>query len=229
MGLLPVPGGSDADTGQGQSIDVLGLLGDGSDGGDYRLLQGDNSTIVDEFDAADDGGNDFGEGFMTFTKVILVILGVGISLLIRFFKMLLRVSSMMCSGGCCQPCITVSKFALVIFGVLFSIVAPIFAIIACIAMLIAAGYVIRVKFCKKKNDADDEDDNKSKIRSNKKKRRSTSSSNSTGSDDDIENQEGSPSIKADKRNTSITTPVSPPLELFAEGEFVSTLPPVLAP
>merc|ERR1719463_582940 len=74
MGLLPVPGGSDADAGQGQSIDVLGLIGgggsDGLDNGDFRLLQqGDNSignssttivfddTIIDD----DDGSNSFGE------------------------------------------------------------------------------------------------------------------------------------------------------------------------
>jgi len=172
MGLLPVPGGSDADAGQGQSIDVLGLLGggsDGLDGGDFRLLQGDNgsnssTTIVfDDITIDDDGSNSFGEGFMTFTKVVLVVTGIGISLLIHFFKMIVRVSSTVCSGGCCQPCITISEYALVIGGVVFSIVAPIFAIIACIVILIAAGYVIRVKCCKKNDDDDGNYSNDDKV------------------------------------------------------------------
>merc|ERR1719464_1985382 len=93
MGVLPVPGGSNDDAGQGQSIDVMGLLGGGSDAGDYRLLQGSNTTLLD----FDDIGNNFSEGFMTFTKVSLVILGIGLSLLMHFFKMLLRVSSLVCS------------------------------------------------------------------------------------------------------------------------------------
>lgn len=155
MGLLPVPGGSsNADSGQGQTFDVMGLLGVDGDGGDYRLLQEDDTVAV----TIEDDSNGFGEGFITFTQVCLVIFGIGLSLMIHFFKMLVRVSSLMCSGGCCQPCITVMEFSLVIFGVVLSIFAPIFAIVACIVLLIAAGYVIRVKFCKKKHDDDTNSD-----------------------------------------------------------------------
>jgi len=159
MGLLPVPGGSsNADAGQGQTVDVMGMFGgDGGDGGDFRLLQEDDTTAIV---TTDDDSNDFGEGFITFTQVCLVIFGIGLSLLIHFFKMLVRVSSLMCSGGCCQPCITIMEFSLVIFGVVLSIFAPVFAIIACIVLLIAAGHVIRVKFCKKKDDDDNTEDNK---------------------------------------------------------------------
>merc|ERR1711992_448729 len=147
----------------------------GSDGGDYRLLQGDyNTTVIDTID--DDGTNGFGEGFITFTKVILVIVGIGLSLLIHFFKMLVRVSSLMCSGGCCQPCLTVAEFLIVIFGVLLAIVAPIFAIVACGALLIAAGYVIYVRCCKKKEDEENDDhnnkNNTTNSNDNRKKRNS---------------------------------------------------------
>merc|ERR1711992_413392 len=147
----------------------------GSDGGDYRLLQGDyNTTVIDTID--DDGTNGFGEGFITFTKVILVIVGIGLSLLIHFFKMLVRVSSMVCSGGCCQPCLTVAEFLVVIFGVLLAIVAPIFAIVACGALLIAAGYVIYVRCCKKKEDDNNDDhnnkNNTTNSNDNRKKRNS---------------------------------------------------------
>jgi len=236
LGVLPVPGGSNDDAGQGQSIDVLGMFGGGADdGGDYRLLQPDNTTLVDIDGGSDDDGNSFGEGFMMFTKVSLVILGVGISLMIHFFKMLVRMSSLMCTGGCCQPCITISELALVIFGVIFSILAPFFAVLACIVMLVAAGYVIRVKFCKKRNDDDDDDDDNSNNNNNnvsKKKKRSfidsirRDSSNNDNNSDDIEKQEGS---SKSKRNTSITAPI-PSSELFAEAEFVSTLlPPTSAP
>merc|ERR1712241_475840 len=190
MGLLPSSGSND-DAGKGQPLDVMGLLGGGggggdadsdilyggSDGGDYRLLQGDYNTTVIDID--DDGANGFGEGFITFTKVILVIVGIGLSLLIHFFKMLVRVSSLMCSGGCCQPCLTVAEFLLVIFGVLLAIVAPIFAIVACGALLIAAGYVIYVRFCKKKEDGNNDDhnnnnkNNTTNSNNNKKKKRNS--------------------------------------------------------
>merc|ERR1712241_1328467 len=198
MGLLP-SGASiyDDDAGKGQPLDVMGLLGgnggdadsefyDGGDG-DYRLLQGDyNTTVIDIID--DDGANGFGKGFITFTKVILVIVGIGLSLLIHFFKMLVRVSSMVCSGGCCQPCLTVAEFLLVIFGVLLAIVAPIFAIVACGALLIAAGYVIYVRCCKKKEDEENDDHNNTTNSNNNKKKRNSKNNNNGGRGDDIENQ-----------------------------------------
>merc|ERR1712241_28787 len=204
MGLLPSSGSND-DAGKGQPLDVMGLLGgsggdadsefyDGGDG-DYRLLQGDyNTTVIDIDD--DDGTNGFGEGFITFTKVILVIVGIVLSLLIHFFKMLVRVSSLVCSGGCCQPCLTVAEFLIVIFGVLLAIVAPIFAIVACGALLIAAGYVIYVRFCKKKEDGNNDDhnnnnkNNTTNSNNNKKKKRNSSNGNcnNSGSGGDVENQ-----------------------------------------
>merc|ERR1712241_1432570 len=189
MGLLPSADGSNDDAGKGQPLDVMGLLGgsggdadsefyDGGDG-DYRLLQGDyNTTVIDIID--DDGTNGFGEGFITFTKVILVIVGIGLSLLIHFFKMLVRVSSMVCSGGCCQPCLTVAEFLIVIFGVLLAIVAPIFAIVACGALLIAAGYVIYVRCCKKKNDDENNDDHNNNNNKNKKRNSNGNNSNNNG-------------------------------------------------
>merc|ERR1712241_103992 len=211
MGLLPSSGSND-DAGKGQPLDVMGLLGGsgggdadsdilygGSDGGDYRLLQGDYNTTVIDID--DDGNNGFGEGFITFTKLILVIVGIGLSLLIHFFKMLVRVSSLMCSGGCCQPCLTVAEFLLVIFGVLLAIVAPIFAIVACGALLIAAGYVIYVRCCKKDvNDENDDNKNTTNSNNNKKKRNSKNNNNGGRGGDDIENQKKG-SSKPNKRNT----------------------------
>ena len=243
LGVLPVPGGSTDDAGLGQSIDVLGMFGGGGSevddygGGDYRLLQVDNTNTTLVGSGDDDDGNDFGEGFMMFTKVSLVIAGVGISLLIHFFKMLVRMSSLMCSGGCCQPCLTVTEYALVIFGVIFSILAPVFAVLACIVMLVAAGYAINVKFCTKKKEDDDDDDsdtNSNTVSKQKKKsilgslRRNSSNTSSNNNNnnsgvDDIEKQKGS--LKKSKRNTSITAPGQPSEEeIFAQAEFVSTLP-----
>jgi hypothetical protein len=208
LGLLPVPGGSSsADAaGQGQSLDVLGMFGDS--GGDYRLLQ-KNDTVVDV--EIEDDSNDFGEGFITFTKVFLVIVGIGLSLLIHFFKMLLRVSSLVCSGGCCQPCITIMEFSLVIFGVVLSILAPAFAIGACIVLLIAAGWVIKVKFCKNKDD----DDNTDGDGKNTKQ---------AGVNNDVENQHTPAKTKG---NTSITA--AAPIETTAEFVDISSLPPPIAP
>mmetsp|Transcript_42850 Transcript_42850/g.43584 ORF Transcript_42850/g.43584 Transcript_42850/m.43584 type:complete len:332 (-) Transcript_42850:707-1702(-) len=211
MGVLPVPGGSsltsssNADAGQGQTIDIMGMFGGGDgDGGDYRLLQEDD-TVAEVI--IEDDSNDFAEGFITFTQVCLVIFGIGLSLLIHFFKMLVRVSSLMCSGGCCQPCITVTEFSVVIFGVVLSIFAPVFAIVACIVLLIAAGHVIRVRFCNKKDDDDDNaDGNNGK---NKK-------------DNDIEDQKAS---QTNHRKSSITAAS----DVVTIAEDVTPLPPPSAP
>jgi len=209
LGMLPIPGGSsNVDVAQGQSLDVLGMFGDG--GGDYRLLQEDDTVVV----AIEDDRNDFGEGFITFTKVFLVIVGIGLSLLIHFCKMLLRVSSLMCSGGCCQPCITVIEFALVIFGIALSILAPAFAIVACIVLLIAAGWVIKVKFCKKKDDDDNTDSDGE----------NTKQAASSGGNIDVENQHTPAKTKI---STSITA--AAPIETTAEFVDISFLPPPIAP
>lgn len=148
MGMLPVPEGSQSDLGQGQTIDAIGMFENGGEG--YRGLQ-------EEFDQELDSNN-FGEGFMNFTKISLVAIGIGLSLSIHLCKMLVRVSSLVCSGGCCQPCITIVEYVLVVFGVISAILAPAFAILACIVLLVAAGYVIHVKCCKEnENDSDDEE------------------------------------------------------------------------
>merc|ERR1712194_635520 len=214
MGVLPVPGGSsltsssNADAGLGQTIDIMGMFGGGDgDGGDYRLLQEDD-TVAEVI--IEDDSNDFAEGFITFTQVCLVIFGIGLSLLIHFFKMLVRVSRLMCSGGCCQPCITVMEFSVVIFGVVLSIFAPVFAIVACIVLLIAAGHVIRVRFCNKKDDDDDNTDG------------TNGKNNKTN---DIEDQKAATNNNS-KRQSSMTAAAS---EEYTVAEVVSPLPAPSAP
>mmetsp|Transcript_24096 Transcript_24096/g.50843 ORF Transcript_24096/g.50843 Transcript_24096/m.50843 type:complete len:336 (+) Transcript_24096:146-1153(+) len=102
-------------------------------------------------DEDSDSGKIFGQGIITLTKVVLVIAGIVLSLLVHFFKMMVRVSSLVCSGGCCQPCITVLEVVMVVCGVSFAILSPIFAVIACIVLLVAAGYVIQKKCGDRKN------------------------------------------------------------------------------
>jgi len=157
MGMFPMPKGYQSDAGQGQTIDVIGIFGGDGDGvGEgFRNLQ-------EEFDE-DVNSNAFSEGFMTFTKIGLVTVGIGLSLAIHFFKMLVRVSSLACTGGCCQPCITIVEYLVVVFGVVLAILAPAFAIITCIALLVAAGYIIRAKcFKKEENDSDKSSGNEEK-------------------------------------------------------------------
>eukprot|EP00536_Pseudo-nitzschia_multiseries_P003098 jgi/Psemu1/301773/fgenesh1_kg.44_\ len=149
MGLLPGAESSQVD----QNIDEIGLFEGDSKIDGFRSLQ-----------AETDDSNDFGEGFITFTKTFLVIFGSLLALSIHFLKMLVRLASLACSGGACQPCITLLEFFVVIFGVIFAIVFPIFALVACIVFLAAAAYVIRRKCCKKdsddttKNDGDAKDE-----------------------------------------------------------------------
>lgn len=150
MGMLPTP--VQDDVGQGEQIDAISML----DGG-LRSLQ-DEAVSDNMNDAGDLDSNGFGAGFMMFTKVLLVFLGIAISLMIHFFKMIVRVSSLVCSGGCCQPCITVLEYVVVVFGVVCAILAPVFAIIASIGLFFAAAYIIRIKCCKNKEDGDDNND-----------------------------------------------------------------------
>jgi hypothetical protein len=204
MGLLPVPEGSQLDAGQGQNIDAIGIFDSGGDG--FRNLQEENDADLDQ--------NNFGEGFMTFTKFSLVAIGMGLSLAIHFYKMLVRVSSLVCSGGCCQPCITIMEYVLVVFGVVLAILAPAFAIVACIALLVAAGYIIWVKCCQKK-----ENDSETK---------SGEGDDSDTKDNKIDEENQSTS-RASKSEFASQTP-NPPADAFAVGDFVDVpLPSPMSP
>jgi hypothetical protein len=203
MGLLPMPEGSQLDAGQGQKIDAIGIF-DSGDG--FRNLQEEIDPDLDP--------NYFGEGFMTFTKFCLVTIGIGLSLAIHFFKMLVRVSSLVCSGGCCQPCITIIEYVLVVFGVILAILAPAFAIVASIVLLVAAGYIIRVKCCKKK-------ENSSETTSGKEDNNDTKDNKI-----DVENQSTPRASTAEFVNQN----PNPPAEAFAVADLVDVpLPPPMSP
>lgn len=145
LGLLPgaTSADSQADAGLGQDINAIGRFYRDED---YRYLQED----LDE--------NGFSEGFMNFTKVSLVVIGAGLALAIHIFKMIIRVSSLVCSGGCCQPCITIMEYITVVIGVILAIVLPAFAIIACVIIVGITLYVIRTKCQKKKEESETEID-----------------------------------------------------------------------
>lgn len=106
-----------------------------------------------------DGGINFGAAFLTATKVVLVIAGMILSLLIHFLKMIIRLASIGCSAGCCQPCITTIELTVVCIGVVFCILSPIFAMIACGLFFVGAWYVVTVKCCCKKKEEDEEEEN----------------------------------------------------------------------
>lgn len=159
MGLLPVPEGALTDVGQGQEIDALGMFPNSDENGTFSNYENsifsgdDNNRYLQE---GLDNQNDFSEGFIKFTQGAMIGIGIFVALGIHFFKMIIRMSSLACSGGCCQPCITILEYAMVFVGVVLALVAPLFAIFACIVILIAVGYVIRVKCCKKKDEDEDE-------------------------------------------------------------------------
>jgi hypothetical protein len=197
MGMLPMP--SQDDAGMGQKINVGELLNNIGEGGD-RYLQ-------DELNTFQDTDTFFSEGFMTFTKVSLVGIGMGLALAIHFFKMVVRVSSLMCSGGCCQPCITIVEDLLVVIGVILAILAPAVAIVASIAFMIAAGYVIRKKCCKTK------DDNESK--------EEKTINDSSNNNDDLENRSTPQAVSAElvEKND-----LKPPAEAFAITDGFEDVP-----
>ncbi|VEU36523.1 unnamed protein product [Pseudo-nitzschia multistriata] len=150
MGLLPDAGTPQSDAGLGQDINVISILDTEYSGDGYRNLQ-DQVGKANLAGIEDIPSNELGEGFLTFMKCSLVAFGMLLALLIHFFKMLIRLSSMVCTAGCCQPCITVVEFLIVISGVILAILIPTFAVMACIAFLVAAGYVVVVKCCKTKD------------------------------------------------------------------------------
>jgi len=182
LGLLP---GSDTPP----DVDVVALI---EGPGGYRLLQDDDTA------------NTFGEGFITFTKVCLVVGGVVLALSIHFFKMIVRVSSIGCTAGCCQPCITITEIAMVVVGVILAVVVPLFAVFAALFLLFAAGYAIRSKCCKPQKDNDDEPQDKN-----------------MDTKDDIEKQQ-------EHRPSTQPTPSAPTdeskttgVETFREAEFIN--------
>jgi len=146
LGLLPgaTPAESQADARMGEDVNMIGRFYRDEE---YRYLQED----LDE--------NGFSEGFMNFTKVSLVVIGAGLALTIHVFKMIIRLSSLVCSGGCCQPCITIMEYMTVVIGVVLAIVLPAFAIIACVIMVGIALYVLRIKCSKKKEESESETEN----------------------------------------------------------------------
>jgi len=183
MGMFPVPEGSQEDAGLGQPINVAGVFaGSGDDGNRY---------LQEELDPYQDA-NSFSEGFMTFTTITLVVLGMGLALAVHLFKMFLRVSSLMCSGGICQPCITIMEYVVVVCGVFLSILAPVVAIVASIVFMVAAGYIVRKKCCKKNQDDESEAKNMAKERY---------------SNDDVEKQ------------STPKAPSNPPAQAFAIGDL----------
>mmetsp|Transcript_4018 Transcript_4018/g.9575 ORF Transcript_4018/g.9575 Transcript_4018/m.9575 type:complete len:315 (-) Transcript_4018:133-1077(-) len=201
MGMFPVPEGSQADVGLGQNIDVAGIFAGGGEGGN-RYLQDELDPYQDE--------NTFSEGFMTFTTIILVGIGMGLALAIHLFKMFIRVSSLMCSGGCCQPGITIMEYVVVVFGVILAILAPVVAIVASIAFMVAAGYIIRKKCCK--NNKDNESNGK----------------DVTIDNDRIDDVEKQSTLKAGKAD-SVTNNTNPPEDAFAIAGFedISLAPPTV--
>lgn len=72
-------------------------------------------------------------------------------MLMHFFKIILRVSSLLCSGGCCQPCITVLEVVCVCFAIVSAMLWPIFAIFALLDILAIAGFVVGVEYCHKED------------------------------------------------------------------------------
>jgi len=131
------------------TLSTLGMLPAPSNG--ERLLL-EESVAVDESDT------NFGAAFLTATKVVLVIAGMVLSLLIHLLKMVIRIASLTCSAGCCQPCITTIEIAVVCVCVVLAILSPLFAMIACGLFFVGAWYVVTVKCCCKKDKDDDNDD-----------------------------------------------------------------------
>ena len=217
-GMLPLPPQDDA--GLGQAIDVGGIFGDDSGGDRYLLLLKDNetTTTTDPYNYyLDDDGEytAFSEGFMAFTKVALVAIGMGLALAVHLFKMLVRVSSLMCSGGCCQPCITVVEYVLVVVGVVLAILAPVVAIIASLGFIIASGYVVFQKCCNHKTKEEDNSESKEQKATTTKNSANTihRNNNNNNNNDDEENQSTPKAVTAEFVENHNTP--NPPAEAFA--------------
>jgi Domain of unknown function (DUF4126) len=93
-----------------------------------------------------------GDSVLTGTKVFLCLVGVGLSLAIHLFKMLVRLTGLVCCGGCCQPCITIVEVTCVVSGVLFAIFIQEIAIVIAIVLFLAAGYAVKQTFFSEKQD-----------------------------------------------------------------------------
>lgn len=116
---------------------------------------GDGSERLLTVSGADGAGTD---NFLTFLKVVLVVWGVGLSLCIHLFKMIVRVTGLVCCAGLCQPCITMIEIMAVCVGVVVAIYIQQIAIVTCCLLLFCAIYVIRLK-CRQRKERNDDDEN----------------------------------------------------------------------
>lgn len=114
----------------------------------------DSDGTVTDVDDDDDENNRFWTALRVSATVGLVLTGAVLSLLIHILKMIIRVSSLTCAAGLCQPCITLLEVIVVCVWIIFAILSPVFAIVACLILLVGAVYALRVKFCSPKTDAD---------------------------------------------------------------------------
>ena len=116
----------------------------------------DGSADPDEITTV--GGVNEDIQFWTTLRIVatvgLVMTGMVLSLLMHFLKMIVRVSSLMCAGGLCQPCITLLEVVVVSAWIISAIFSPVFAIVACLILFAGAAYVLRVKCCSRKTDTD---------------------------------------------------------------------------
>lgn len=137
-------------------VPVLSVFGTLGTVGVFDLIMGSGEEDNGDAVPMDEDGQrmlgDAGENFLTFWKVFLVIWGIGLALLIHFFKMIIRISGLVLCMGCCQPCITILEITCVCCGVVFAIFIRQIAVILCIIFLLAAAYTIKVKCFTKKEE-----------------------------------------------------------------------------
>lgn len=143
-------------------VPVLSILGSLGTLGLLDLVAGGENDDDNDTSEQEDGQErslsaTSGDNFLTFLKISLVVVGIGLSLCIHLFKMIIRVTGLVCCAGLCQPCLTILEVTAVCCGVLVAIFIRQIAIVTCCVLLTCAIYAIQRKWCRKKVGDDDED------------------------------------------------------------------------
>jgi Domain of unknown function (DUF4126) len=117
------------------SLSTFGILTAVSNGYENLSTGDDTGDRSLQYDASSSSTSAFGGFFLMFLQVVLVVVGIGLSVLIHLFKMLIR----LLGEGCLTNCLTVLETLWIVSTILLAIyIRPIAIGVACILMCAGA-------------------------------------------------------------------------------------------
>jgi hypothetical protein len=118
------------------SLSTFGVLTKVSNGYENLSNLGDTSGRSLQYDAASSSSDSSGGFFVVFLQVVLVVVGIGLSVLIHLFKMIIR----LLGEGCLTNCLTILETLWIVLTILLAIYIRPIAIGVAIVLGCAAAF-----------------------------------------------------------------------------------------